>query len=376
MRFFSNLPRSESLPAETSRDSFGKQVVRFLRKTSGLEKLLASIRSTFDPGQKRRQMGNRTRWTSRDRRSGRERRQFRRDRRLVTDPGYSALEKRSGKERRSGTDRRRFSATDLYQEKRRHPRAKVNWPLTIRGFRGAIRGEMKDVSAGGALLYANDPLRTREIFSISLDKGCGYQDTWSVLARVVRFGIQYGEECACPHGFGVEFIRLSDDRREFLRALISEGPMGAMTGTRMDTLSQPSKGGTVMEQEKRFVDLLVAPDVYPTVKLLVRKKPGSDAEMSVNTISFHREMWRTLAKYCKQRVVHADISSSQELAISLNAIADSIMSEVSADEKRERNRDAYQSFADFVTEINARTDLDTIRKAQIIHDRASELKFE
>ena len=131
-----------------------------------------------------------------------------------------------------------------------------------------------------------------------------------------------------------------------------------------------------MEQEKRFVDLLVTPNVYPTVKLLVRKEPGSDDEMSVHTISFHREMWRTLAKYCKQRVAHADISLSQELVISLNAIADAIMSEVNADEKRERNKDAYQSFADFVAKINARTDLDKLRKAQIIHDRASELKLD
>ena len=131
-----------------------------------------------------------------------------------------------------------------------------------------------------------------------------------------------------------------------------------------------------MEQEKRFVDLLVIPNAYPTVKLLVRKEPASDDEMSVNTISFHREMWRTLAKYCKQRVAHADISLSQELVISLNAIADAIMSEVNADEKRERNKDAYQSFADFVAKINARTDLDKLRKAQIIHDRASELKLD
>jgi hypothetical protein len=235
---------------------------------------------------------------------------------------------------------------------------------------------MKDVSAGGAFLYANDLLMTREMFSISLDEACGYQDTWSVLARVVRFGRQHGENCDYPHGVGVEFIRLSEDRREFLRTLISECPRRTMTDTQVDTLSQRSKGEMIMEHEKRFVDLLVAPDVYPTVKLLARKEGGSDEEMSVNTISFHREMWRTLAKYCKQRLAQADISPSQELARSLNALADSIMSEVNADEKRERNRDAYQAFADFVAKTNARTDLDMVRKAQIIHDRASELKFD
>ncbi len=367
---------------ETSKYPFGKRVHRFLRETFDLEKLLAGIRSTFGRRQKHQQTGNGARWTSRmrwlsrDRRSGIERRQFWRDRRLVKDPWYSGPERRSGKERRNGTDRRRSVATDLYQEKRQHPRAKVNWPLTIKGFRGAIRGEMKDVSAGGAFLHANDLLTTREMFSISLDEGCGYQDTWSVLARVVRLGTQYGEKCDYPHSVAVEFIRLSADRREFLRTLISECPRGSMTGTQMDRLSQPSRGEMIMEQEKRFVDLLVAPDVYPAVKLLVRKEPGSDDEMSVNTISFHREMWRNIAKYCKQRVAHADISSSQELVISLNAIADSIMSEISADEKRERNRDAYQAFADFVAKTNARTDLDTVRKAQIIHDRASELKFD
>jgi len=372
---------SEMFLGETSKYPFGKRVHRFLRKTFDLEELLAGIRSTFGRRQKHQQTGNGARWTSRmrwlsrHRRSGIERRQFWRDRRLVKDPWYSGPERRSGKERRSGTDRRDSLPADLYQEKRQHPRAKVNWPLTIKSFRGAIRGEMKDVSAGGALLYANDLLTIREIFSIRLDEQCGYQDTGSVVARVVRFGVQYGEECDYPYGFGVEFIRLSEDRRGLLRTLISEGPMGTTTGTQIDRLSQLSKGEMIMEEEKRFVDLLVAPDVYPTVKLLVRKEPGSDDQMSVTTISFHREMWRTLAKYCKQRIAHADISSSQELVTSLNAIADSIMSEVSADEKRERNKDAYQSFADFVAKINARTDLDTIRKSQLIHDRAFELKL-
>jgi hypothetical protein len=375
-------------------------VVRFLRKTAGLKRLLARIRGTFDPGQKHPRSGNSTkwiplvaalesglaqkhqrtgsstRWTSRDRRSGGERRHCWRDRRLVKDPRYSGPEKRSGKERRSGTDRRCSLATDLYKDKRQHPRAKVHWPLTIRGFRGAIRAEMKDVGAGGALLYANDLLMTREIFSISLDEGCGYQGTWSALARVVRSGIHYGEECDYPYGFGIEFIRLSEDGREFLRTFVSGRPRRIMTGTQVPTLSQPSKGEMIMEQEKRCVDLLVSPDAYPTAKLLVRKELGSDAEISVNQVSFHREMWRTLAKYCKQRVAHADISSSQELVVSLNAVADAIMSEVSADEKRERNRDTYQAFADFVAEINARTDLDTVRKAQMIHDRAFALKID
>jgi hypothetical protein len=321
MGFFSNLATRECLPADKSKQSSGKRDVRSPRQRSGLEKLLARIRSAFDAGQQP-------------------------------------------------------LTTDLYQEKRQHPRVKINRPLRIKGFGGAIRGKMKDVSVGGALLYASDLLRPREIFSIRFDKGCGCQEPWSLLARVVRCGIENGEESDYPHRLGIEFIRLSEDQRECLRTLISERPTGSIIGTQTVTFSPPSKeGGPNMEQEKRFVDLLVSPDVYPTVRLLVRKKPGSDDEMSTKTLSFHKEMWRTLAKYCKQRVTHGDISSSQELVGALNAMADAITREVSDDEKRERNKDAYESFADFVASINARTDLDTIRKAQMIHDRAYELKL-
>jgi hypothetical protein len=47
-----------------------------------------------------------------------------------------------------------------------------------------------------------------------------------------------------------------------------------------------------------------------------------------------------------------------------------------AEEKRERNRSAYEYFSDFVSTIIARTDLDNIRKAQIIHDKAGELRLQ
>jgi hypothetical protein len=58
-----------------------------------------------------------------------------------------------------------------------------------------------------------------------------------------------------------------------------------------------------------------------------------------------------------------------------NLAADLILSEIRAEEKRERNREAYDSFGDFVANISNRTDLDTIRKAQMIHDKACELKL-
>jgi hypothetical protein len=50
------------------------------------------------------------------------------------------------------------------------------------------------------------------------------------------------------------------------------------------------------------------------------------------------------------------------------------MSEIAAAEKRDKNREVYGSFADFVAEISARTDIDKARKAQMIHDRSCQLR--
>jgi hypothetical protein len=93
------------------------------------------------------------------------------------------------------------------------------------------------------------------------------------------------------------------------------------------------------------------------------------------TSPLHKEVWLNLANDCKQHASQIDAFASQELISALNLFADSIMSEIHAEEKRERNRDAYQAFADFVAQISSRSDLDSVRKAQMIHDRAAELRL-
>ena len=53
-----------------------------------------------------------------------------------------------------------------------------------------------------------------------------------------------------------------------------------------------------------------------------------------------------------------------------------ILAEIEAENRRLKFKEAYESLADFIVEVSLRPNLDKVRKAQIIYDRASELKLE
>jgi hypothetical protein len=119
---------------------------------------------------------------------------------------------------------------------------------------------------------------------------------------------------------------------------------------------------------------MVNPGLYPAARIVLNE-PASEQEVFEATAPLHKEVWLHVAKDCRERAAAMDGSASQRLVSALNSLADMIFNEVNAEEKRERNRETYESFADFVAAINTRTDLDKIRKAQLIHDKAFELQL-
>jgi hypothetical protein len=87
-------------------------------------------------------------------------------------------------------------------------------------------------------------------------------------------------------------------------------------------------------------------------------------------------VWLDVAECCKQRAEQLERSGRHRLANSWDRIADLVLSEIIAAEKRQRNRELYGSFADFVATISARSDMDKVRKAQIIHEKARQLQVD
>lgn len=128
-------------------------------------------------------------------------------------------------------------------------------------------------------------------------------------------------------------------------------------------------------EAKGCIQLVIDPYFYPVAKLGWAEATSQDGVFEA-TIPLRREVWLDVAKYCKQRVEQVDVPGPDKLADALNRVADLIINEITADERRQRNREVYGSFADFVTAISTRIDIDKARKAQIIHEKACQLKLD
>ena len=392
---------SRNIPKETIRHCLQKNVYGLLQKPFELTQLLTIIETALHQKMHHQLRRKQSRWGTANSGSRRDRRHLWKDRRLIKDPWYCGPERRSGRDRRTRKDKMPPSAvgnslrdpatdpsivkrtyarlfekfwprrTTLVQEKRQHARVNVSWPLTIKGFPGAMRGKMKNVSGGGAFICAANFLKRGEMFSVKIDRGSVSDRGMALLAKVVRLGVHCADDIKYPYGVAVEFVRVSDEDRETLCGFISQRLKEAATGSELGFIEEPREGEDDMTGEKGSMELIANPNFYPSVKVTWREAGAQ--EISEATAPFDKEVWLKLATECRSRA--AAIDASQKMTSCLNLIADMIMSEINAEERRERNRETYDSFADFVAEIHARTDLDKTRKAQMIHDRAHQLKI-
>lgn len=393
---------SKNLPKETIGRCLQRNIYGLLQKPFDLTQLITIVQTALQQQMNNQLSRNQPGWGTATRGSRRDRRHLWKDRRLIKDPCYSGPERRSGKDRRTRKDHMRPCTTPnrlsqsarelsivkptyarLFQEfwhrrtsrvreKRQHARVSASWPLTIKGFPGAMRGKTKNVSAGGAFICTGDFLKRGEIFSVKVDRGSVSDQGMALLAKVVRSGVHCVDDINYPYGVAVEFVRVSDRDRQMLHAFVSQHLEGVAPDSEIGFIEEPIEGEDDMTEEKGSMELIVDPSFYPVVKVMLREA-GTQEFFEART-PFNKEVWFNLATECKKRAV--EIDASQKMISCLNLVADMIMSEISAEERRERNRETYDSFADFMAEISARTDLDKTRRAQMIHDRAHQLKID
>jgi hypothetical protein len=351
-----------------------KRIYGFLQKPFELDELLSTVQGALSRRMRYQRQATEEREGFRTRPSGRDRRRLWKDRRLIKDPCYPGPERRSGKDRRGGRVPVHPWDTGPLREKRQYRRVNVQWPLTIKGPWGTMRGEIRNVSAGGAFLCAGNFLKLHETVSFKIGNIAVAKHVLSLLGRVVRSNIYCLDDVAHAYGIAVEFVDISDNDKRAITDYTSQFPAGSEITYGKALLEQSSKGGGTMVDEKKSVELMINPGLYPAVKIVLNE-PVSEHEVFEATAPLHKEVWLHVARECKERAAAMDVFVSQRLVSSLNSLADMIFDQVNAEEKRERNREAYESFADFVAEIGTRIDLDKIRKAQLIHDKACELQL-
>ena len=106
------------------------------------------------------------------------------------------------------------------EEKRKHPRVDINWPVSIETAHGTIAAEVKNISLGGAFICCKKPLQLREVFRMTM---IGPENEPVIAtAQVAWSNANVPEEKVINRGMGVRFIKMSDRHIQLVRQ-ISQG---------------------------------------------------------------------------------------------------------------------------------------------------------
>lgn len=104
-------------------------------------------------------------------------------------------------------------------ERRKHPRAIVNWPVLVNHPQRSLEGEVKDISVGGVCILCPEKPSSEQSFSILLKPS--EQRSISTVGEKVwsdTFDIGYGT----IFGIGIRFTYISLVDRQYIADVIEE----------------------------------------------------------------------------------------------------------------------------------------------------------
>ena len=103
------------------------------------------------------------------------------------------------------------------EERRKDPRANINWPVSIETSNGPIVAEVKNISLSGAFICCKKPLPLREVFRMTMIG----PDNEPVIAtaQVVWSNVNVPEKKVINLGMGVRFIKMSDRHIQLVKQI-------------------------------------------------------------------------------------------------------------------------------------------------------------
>ena len=132
----------------------------------------------------------------------------------------------------------------------------------------------------------------------------------------------------------------------------------------------------MMELDSSSMKLKIKPISYPVMEISLKNGSEHEDDFLETEVTFPMEFWLSLALTLKGGAKGMGAFGSQGVISALNLMSQRILAEMEAENQRLKFKETYESFANFVVQINSRTDLDDVRKGQIIHDMACKLKLE
>ncbi len=106
------------------------------------------------------------------------------------------------------------------RERRRYPRAAVDWPAVVQDSDGGIVAEMANISANGAFIRCQKPLRPKEKFKLHMV--APNHSPLMARAEVAWLHVYCTEDNLPPCGMGIRFTRASRSVRQFIRSFVAQ----------------------------------------------------------------------------------------------------------------------------------------------------------
>ena len=107
-------------------------------------------------------------------------------------------------------------------EKRKHDRIRVRWPVTVFTNRGMIEGETRNISGDGIFICCEEPLRLNEIFPASMGAP-NHQTIWFT-GKVIWSDLYAVDDRDTAFGTGICFVKIADGDRHFFSQVVSAHP--------------------------------------------------------------------------------------------------------------------------------------------------------
>jgi len=104
------------------------------------------------------------------------------------------------------------------EQKRKHPRANINWRVSMETSEGTIVAEVRNISLGGAFICCNKPLPVGEVFHLTMMGPDN--EPLAATAEVVWSNVHIPDEKVINRGMGVRFIKMSARHIQLVQQLL------------------------------------------------------------------------------------------------------------------------------------------------------------
>ena len=106
------------------------------------------------------------------------------------------------------------------EQKRKHPRVDINFPVSMETSEGTTAAEVKNISLGGAFICCKKPLPLGEVFRLTMMRPD--QEPVTTTAAVVWSNENVPDEKVINRGMGVRFINVSGRHIQLVRQILLE----------------------------------------------------------------------------------------------------------------------------------------------------------